>query len=210
MSSRAVKFYSRAPRYTLNATDNRYMRYAASNDKGHSFTTRFIDISQTGLAFLTDRENAPRLSDLIKVEIPLDDKNTIAWWARVVRIEEYSPQTWLLKKQDLHNENEVLVAIVFHELPPSHSKLIRETLNRKFEETRERERKEQMQNLAAFFAQQAWKILIYASLIAGTIWFLYYFSRPSENYDGSKGAPWGQRYPELNLPKTPNNSPEVE
>lgn len=210
MSSRAVKFISRAPRYTLNANDNRFMRYAPHHDKGHSYTTRFVDISQTGLAFITDRENAPKLSDLIKVEIPLNEQNSIAWWARVVRVEEYAPHKWYMKSKGLQDENQVLVAIVFHELPPSHVRQIRQTLDQKFAEVRALERREKMKHLTRYLVEQAWKILIYLSLIAATLWFLYYFSRPSYNYDAEKGAPWGQRYPELNLPETPHLSPETE
>lgn len=224
MSSRAAKFISRATRYTLNPNDNRFLRYAHHNDNGRTFTTRFVDISQTGLAFITDNENAPRLSDLIKIEIPLDANNTIAWWARVVRVEEYAPHKWYLKADDFQSENQVLVAIVFHELPPAHSRLIRETLDKKFAEMHEINRRERMQNITKYMAEQIWLILLYASLIFATGWLLYFLSRPGPNYDADRGAPWGQRYPRLNIftpqhnpleksspdKKSPSNSPSDE
>ncbi|MCB0351605.1 MAG: PilZ domain-containing protein [Bdellovibrionales bacterium] len=204
MSSRATKFYPRAPRYTLNPNDNRFMRYAHKDDQGRSFTTRFLDISQTGLAFITDPENAPHISDLIKVEIPLSGDESIAWWARVVRVEEYEPHKWYMKKDDFQDENQVLVCITFHELPPGHSRQIQETLEKKFIEQQAIERAQRMQNLALFLASQTWRILIYATLVAATIWALYYLSRPTLNYDAKKGAPWGERFPSLMLqPENP-------
>lgn len=206
MSSRAVKFIPRATRYTLTPNDNRYLRYAHSTDVGHTFTTRFVDISQTGLAFVTDRESAPRLSDLIKIEIPLEENQTIAWWARVVRVEEYAPHKWYLKANDFQSENQVLVAIVFHELPPAHSRQIRETLDKKLDELHLLARRERMKYMAQFIAEQTWLFVFYVSLILATIWLLYFLSRPGPNYDAEKGAPWGQRYPWLNI-FNPNPSP---
>lgn len=199
MSSRAVKFIPRATRYTLSPSDNRYLRYAHDNDLGHTFTTRFVDISQTGLAFITDRENAPRLSDLIKIEIPLQENNTIAWWARVVRVEEYAAHKWYLNAKDFQSENQVLVAVVFYDLPPAHSRQIRETLDKKFTEMQAAARHERMQNITKFIVEQMWLILFYTSLVLATIWLLYFLSKPSLNYDAEKGAPWGQRYPWLNI-----------
>src|SRR5690606_17849126 len=92
MSASLKKFVSRAPRYTLRPNDNHFMRFAHKEDSGHVYTTRFVDISLTGLAFITDRENAPFIYDMIKIEIPLPGGQQVAWWAKVVRIEEYNPQ----------------------------------------------------------------------------------------------------------------------
>jgi PilZ domain len=209
MSSRASKFLSRAPRYTLNPSDNRFLRYAKQNEQGHTYTTRFIDISQTGLAFITDRENAPGLSDLLKIEIPLSDTETVAWWARVVRIEEYAPHKWYMKANDFQDQNQVMVAVTFHELPPGHTRLIRETLDKKFAEVRAIENQQRMKHMTLYIASRFWRFLFYAGSIAATIWFLYWLSLPSYNYDASKGAPWGQRYPWLNI-FTPSEKPKID
>lgn len=199
MSSRATKFYARAPRYTLSPSDNRFFRYAHETEQGRSHTTRILDLSLTGLAFITDLEFAPRISELIKVEIPLSENETIAWWARVVRVEEYEPQKWYMKKEDFSDGNQVMVAISFHDLPAGHAQQIRETLDKKFNELSAAERIKRRKMMAAFVANQAWRILFYLSLTAATVWLLYSLSRPDLYYDAEKGAPWGERFPSLKL-----------
>lgn len=176
------------------------MRYAHKDDQGRTFSTHFIDISQTGLAFVTDRENAPQLSDLIKVEIPLDNKETIAWWARVVRVEEYQPHKWYMNKENFQDENQVLVAITFHELPSGHARQIRETLNRKFDEIHKNKRAKKIEGLALLVVSRFWSLLFYGFCIFATFWLLYYLSRPDANYDAKKGAPWGRRFEGWYLP----------
>ncbi len=210
MGSRAVKFAPRAPRYTLRPQDNSYMRFAPNNDNGHSYTTRFIDMSLTGLAFIVDREHAPRLSDLIKVEIPIEKDVTIAWWARVVRVEEYAPHKWYLKARRMQEEHQVLVALIFHELPPRHTRIIREVLDKKFAEMREIERHEKMESAAKFILERAFKVMLYLALVISAFCFLYYLTLPSPTYDANKGAPWGQRFPSLIWDdEPPKDSPEV-
>jgi hypothetical protein len=202
MGSRARKFVPRAPRYELNAKDNRFLRFAHNNEPGQSYTTQFIDISQTGLAFITDQDNAPRVSELIKVEIPLENNQSIAWWARVVRVEEYAPHKWYLKKEHFHGSDQVLVAITFHDLPPAHARQIRETLNLKFDEMFRTERRHKMQQMAVFVVSEFWRLFLYGLCIIATFALLYYLSRPSENYDAKKGTPWMQRFPQFNIPSS--------
>src|SRR6185437_9123013 len=123
--SEARKFVVREPRYTLQPTDNRYIRFAREDENGQTHTTIFIDISATGLAFVINSDQAPHLSDLIKVEVPLEDGQSVAWWARVVRVEEYTLRKWYVKKENFVGENPVLVAVQFQNLPAGHSTAIR-------------------------------------------------------------------------------------
>lgn len=173
------------------------MRFAHQNDHGRSYTTHFIDISQTGLAFVTDADHAPHLSELIKIEVPLSEKDSIAWWGRVVRIEEYAPHKWYMKDKDFQDGNQILVAITFHELPTGHAQIIRETLDKKFKELHALRQRERFRQLTLFLVHHFWQVLFYVSCITATFWILYYLSRPSENYDAEKGAPWGERFPSL-------------
>jgi hypothetical protein len=204
MGSRITKFIQRAPRYTLSPNDNRILRFAHKDDPGHSFTTRFLDISETGLAFVTDADHAPHISDLIKVEFPVGDVTQIAWWARVVRVEEYATHKWYMKKEDFNDGHQVRVAIMFHDLPAGHSTQIRQSLNKKFTELSAARRKESWKNFVVFLFDKAWKIALYSALFLGTIWLLYFLSQPDLNYDPKKGAPWGERYPSLMLPPEKN------
>lgn len=194
MSASAKKFRSRAPRYTLRPSDNHYLRFAHEDDAGQIHTTRFVDISMTGLAFITSRDNAPFIYDKIKLEIPLADGKQIAWWAKVVRIEEYSPEKWYLNKDLFQDENSVLVAVQFFNMPLSHLQRIKETLEQKFAEAEAEKKRERMKSLAALWAHHYWQIFLYLLCAAFTFWILWYFSQPDFNYDPQRGTPWGQRY----------------
>lgn len=197
--SNARKFVNRAPRYTLQPSDNRYLRYAGENEHGHTHTTLFIDISATGLAFITDRAVAPHISEKIKVEIPLEDGQSVAWWGRVVRVEEYAPHRWYMKGSQVAAENQVLVAVNFEGLPTGHTTAIRQALDKKFDDLYRAQRIQKAKQISIFIAEQFWRLLLYAACIIGMVWFLYHISQPDENYDPQKGAPWGQRYPQLNF-----------
>jgi PilZ domain len=195
----ARKFLNRAPRYTLQPSDNRYLRFAHKNELGHTHTTRFIDISATGLAFVIDKDVAPQIFEMIKVEIPLDDGQSVAWWGKVVRIEEYAAHRWYMKGSDVAHENQVMVAVNFQELPQGHTAAIRHSLDKKFDELYARQRRERMKNVSLFLASQIWRIALYAMCVLFMVWFFYYFSQPDANYDPKIGSPWGQRFPALNI-----------
>lgn len=193
------KFEQRAPRYTLRPKDNRFMRFAHLGEEGQSYTTQFIDISTTGLAFIIDKASAPAISDMIKIEVPLDDGNSVAWWARVVRIEEYVNNRWSAKPDDYANGTEYLVGVAFHELPAGHRHQIHQTLEKKFIEVSKEQREQLYSNWIEFTASRIWQFILYGFCIAFTFWLLWYISRPNENYDAKYGAPWGQRYQWLNF-----------
>lgn len=202
----ARKFVNRAPRYLLQPTDNRYIRYALNKEQDRTRTTRLVDLSVSGLSFLSLVEDAPRVGEKVKLEIPLNETKTVAWWARVVRVEEYSPYKWYMKNLDHSSESEVIVALNFDDLPEGHKNEIRETLNRKFDELHKKRRILQLQTLTALIFHRVWPIVLYSLCIGATIYGLYYFSRPSGNYDPDRGAPWGQRYPQFNIFDSDKNS----
>jgi hypothetical protein len=194
MSASLKKFTSRAPRYTLRPNDNHYMRFAHKEDAGKVQTTRFVDISLTGLAFITDRDNAPFIYEMIKVEIPLAGGEHVAWWAKVVRIEEYSPQKWYLNKENFKHEHDVLVGVQFQNLPLTHLNKIKETIDRKFAEAETENRRERLKNLSAVWAHYSWQLLFYVACTIFVFWLLWHFAQPDPAYDPSRGTPWGERF----------------
>lgn len=194
MSASVKKFVSRAPRYTLRPNDNHFMRFAHKEDQGQVYTTRFIDISLTGLAFIADRDTAPFIYDMIKFEIPLADNQQIAWWGKVVRIEEYSTEKWYLDKKNFPDEKSVLVGVQFQNLPLNHLQKIKETLDRKFAEADAEKRRERRKTIAAIWAHFSWQIVFYIFCTIFTFWLLWYFAQPDPTYDPVRGTPWGQRF----------------
>lgn len=199
MSASVRKFIARPPRYTLRPDDDHYIRYAHQEDTGKTHTTKFIDISMTGLAFVTDRDQAPFLFDTIKIEVPLGDGQQIAWWAKVVRVEEYAPLKWFAKNEESENPFKVLVAVEFNALPIGHVNKIKDSLGKKFERVQKEKRTEALKDFS-FLIRNHWvKLLVYAVCTVLTFYILWALSRPSENYDAQRGAPWGERYPQFNI-----------
>lgn len=194
MSATVRKFIPRAPRYTLRPNDNRLMRFAHQEERGVSHTTQFLDISMTGLAFVVEDNTAPFLFEHIKIEVPLDDGETIAWWAKVIRVEQYAPHKWYLPKDVFEGkEDRVLIAVTFEGLPAGHVERIKRTLDRKFEEVSKEMRAEHWRNLGALWAHYSWHIIFYAGLTLATFATLWYLAQPGGNY-GPKGSPWGERF----------------
>jgi hypothetical protein len=194
MSASVRKFVSRAPRYTLRPTDNSFMRFAQKGEMGNSHITQFVDISMTGLAFITDRETAPFLFEMIKIEVPLANGDQIAWWAKVVRVEAHSEAKWYLRKNEVTDDSKVLVAVQYHDLPLSHREKIKKTVDLKFVEVERQKVAERFKTLSAIWSNYAWQLILYSALIAMTFGILWWFAQPDANYDASRGAPWGQRY----------------
>lgn len=190
--------HSQSSAYILRPTDNRFLRFAYKDDRRHTYNTRFLNISETGLAFVVDRDCVPQIGDFIKVEFPVPGHEQVAWFARVVRIEEYRPPRAWQKRLDKEND-EVMVAVRFHDLPDGHRNTIRQGLNQKFNEVLKERQKDNLFQLMSYITANFWKACLYLGLALATFGILYVFSRPSLNYDKDRGSPWGQRYPEFNF-----------
>ena len=148
---------------------------------------------------MVDRDCVPQIGDFIKVEFPVPGQEQVAWFARVVRIEEYRPPRSWKKRLDRDNEDEVMVAVRFHDLPEGHRAKIRDGLNHKFNEVLKERQKDNLFQLMSFITAHFWKTLLYLGLALSTLGILYGFSRPADNYDKERGAPWGQRFPVFNI-----------
>jgi hypothetical protein len=190
------KFVPRAPRYVLRPQDKHIMRFALEKTHGEGGIehTVLYNLSETGVAFLVDPGTEFKVGDLIKVEVPVPQADQIAWWARVVRMEEYEPRTWFFSNDPFKDQTKILVACRFEDLPEPHSRTLRQGIERSFIQAM---RDQQFRNL---FYYRTWaiqnlsKLLLYALLTAASLGFLYYISRPSANYDPQRGAPWGERF----------------
>lgn len=193
MTDEAKKFISRAPRYSLRPGDDQYFRYAFAGDRTHTFTTRFVNISMSGLAFITDLEHSPQMGDRIKVEFPIDTGEHVAWWARVIRIEEYIEKK---KFPDPLNEEppQVIVAVTFDHLPEGHHEAVRKSVEHKFAEISRRARQERMDQAFEYLEDNGKQLFIMVAALLFTAFALWWLAQPSDNYDPSIGTPWGERF----------------
>lgn len=190
------RFVNRAPRYILRPQDNQIMRFALKDTKGQGGidSTILYNLSETGVAFLMAPGTKLKIGDMIKVEIPIPKGEQIAWWARVVRTEEWRPQYWFFSDDSFKDDPKIMVACRFEELPEQHSQAIRQGVEQSLIQAMRDQKYRNRHYYRALFKQKVWQFLLYAVLTAICFGFLYYISRPSANYDSQRGAPWGERF----------------
>ena len=198
MAGKLHKFVSRAPRYVFRADDRKAMRFSLENTQGESGIehTMIVNLSETGLAFLVEPGFEPSMRERIKVEIPLPDGEQIAWWAQVVRVEEYEPSMWFSrsKQNPFLQEKKILVALKFESMPHGHARALRKGLEKAFIQAM---REQQYRNWAYYrtlWLQFGLKTLIYLLLAVAAFGFIYWFSLPGGNYDAKRGTQWGDRF----------------
>lgn len=196
MSASLRKFINREPRYTLQSGDNQHMRFASDGDPKSIFSSQILDLSNSGAAFVVSRSDAPFIFDRIRIEVPLGDSDSIAWWAKVVRIQEHSTKKWFeaySNEEEVNANERVIVAVHFEPLPTPHAARLNKQLQLKFREIEKNRKAEALKSLGAFWNHYTWQIIVYAGVITAGVFILWYLSRPSSNYDAEKGAPWGKR-----------------
>lgn len=195
------RFVPRAPRYVLRPHDRSIVRYAPEHSAGPMSInrTKLLNLSETGMAILVDAHAAPYPGEMLKVELPIPGGDQIAWWATVVRSELFSNHWWSPRSSS--QEDQVLVALRFEELPKGHQHAIRKGLESRFIEELKETRARQWLLVKSLWIEHTWQIIGYALCTIAAIVILYWLSRPAPNYDPSKGAPWGQRFQFFNFEK---------
>lgn len=196
MGENLRRFVPRAFRYVLRAQDRKVMRFSLDEEQGPSgiAQTYLLNMSETGLAFLVSNKASVHLNERIKVEIPIPNGDQLAWWGRVVRVEEYEPSQWLFSKDPFTDNTQTMVGVRFDELPEGHSRAIRKGIEASFMQAM---RDQQFRNWLYYRTvarTYVFKALVAVLLLGLTATFLWYFSKPSANYDPVKGAPWGERF----------------
>ena len=196
MSEALRKFLPRAPRYILRPQDRNVMRFSLEDTHGPAGIeqTLLINLSESGLAFLTSRSVRVEVGERIKVEIPIPGGEQIAWWARVVRVQEYEPRIWFSSRDQFASNPRLMVALHFEQLPEAHSRTLRKGIERSFLKAVRDQRYRTWMYYKVFAIQNALQIFAYIALTISAFALLYWLSQPDESYDGRKGAPWGQRF----------------
>lgn len=187
------KFVPRAPRYVLRPNDKHMVRYAPEHSRGPMAVhkTKLINLSETGLAITMDANAAPRVGERMKVELPIPGvEGQLAWWAIVVRVQLQESNWWTVDA----DEDNVLVALRFQELPDGHRKAIQSGLEAKFFEALRERRRKQLIFVKQKIAEHGLKIFAWTILAITAAAALYILSRPSDNYDSERGSPWGRRF----------------
>ena len=170
------------------------LRFAPNKILNRSYSTRFLNVSETGLAFLVEGSSAPSIGDFIKVEFPVPGGQQIAWFAKVFRLEEFIPDPWWTEAHKKEHADDIIVGVQFHQLPDGHRQLIRLHLQDKFREIVNERRFARWHKVHGFLAEYGWRFLMYAFAVMIAFGIVYFLARPTPNYDPAKGTPWGQRF----------------
>ena len=198
MSDSARSYVARAPRYVLRPDDNQMIRYALPHEKHNPYQTKYINISQTGLAFIVSqralRNGFPLVGDNIKVEVPVPGGDQFAWWAKIIRIEEYENPWKRFESDSFWDEDLVMVAVRFDNLPVGHAETLRVGLVKRFDEIKLEQAKNRRREMAEWWALNYKSLLLYIAMTLLTFAVLYWLSIPDANYDAHIGSPWGQRF----------------
>lgn len=115
--------YPRAPRYVIEVGDNPIVRFAHMPKGSKSMHTRIVDLSETGMAFLTPFLHAPKVEEEIKIEFHPPNTAPIACYAKVVRVQTH--RTYNPKREPQIFK---LVAVEYKELHPKQRKMLAEGL----------------------------------------------------------------------------------
>jgi hypothetical protein len=201
MSQLADKFFDRSPRYVLRADDNKNLKFAIDSDKSRIFSTQLINLSLTGLAFVALAEHSPRLNDLIKFEFVIPGGEQIAWWGKVVRIEDYRiNRPWKSDSEDSFKVKEKLIAVNFQSVPEKMRSVIHKGLLEKIKKNQRRKIFEKLSQIKIdpahfeFIKLHRNKIIFFLLSSLLTFFLLYLLTQPFGNYSSDRGAPWGQRF----------------
>lgn len=196
MGEKIRRFVNRAPRYVLRSADRNVMRFGLANLMGpaHIERTVLLNLSETGAAFVTDAHSDVQIGDVIKVEIPIPSGDQIAWFAKVVRIQEYDDQSWFSAGEMSLTKEQILIGLRFEELPEPHTRAIRKGIEQSFLKALKDQQVRKVLYYRALLLQNLVPILFYVALSLAAFGLLYAWTRPSANYDEKRGAPWGERF----------------
>jgi len=176
MDAKLRQFVTRAPRLELSHLDSKDMYFALDSERGQKHKTRIVNLSSTGLAFVAESPQAPSIGEKVKVEFSVPKEGKVAWFARVVRIEEYYDSRWWDPHDSFESPPEVLVAVTFEDMPEKHRASIQTGLDRRFDEIRSERWRAASRGIVAAFFHNFWNIVLFVLCISATYMMLKWYS----------------------------------
>jgi PilZ domain len=175
------KFMPRAPRYTLRPSDKHAMRFALETTRGPGGieSTLMYNISESGLAFIVDAPSPIQIGEAVKVEFPIPGGEQIAWWGRVVRIEEYSPRQWSFSQDPFGDHKKLMVALRFEDLPEPHRRHIQKGVQESFLRAMKEQQFRTWHYYRILFLHNAYRWFVSAVVIAFLVGMVVYMLIPN-------------------------------
>ena len=131
--------YPRAPRYVIEFGDQQIVRFAKSPQGSKAMHTRIINLSESGMAFLTPFNSAPNNGEKIKIEFTAPNSEPIACFAKVTRIQIHKTYSHDQKPQSFK-----MVAVEFENLHAAQRKMLADGLVAQFRKKQSQFRRQQM------------------------------------------------------------------
>ncbi|NQZ01382.1 MAG: PilZ domain-containing protein [Bdellovibrionales bacterium] len=167
---------TRAPRLELGHLDNKEMYFALDSERGKKHSTQVANISETGLAFVAKDYEAPSVGEMIKVEFTVPGEGKMAWFARVVRVEEYYDARWWDPQDDFEAPSEVMVAVTYVDMPVEHKTVINRGLETRFEQIRKARFQQSLRGLTVFLLKNFWNFALFLLCVITTFAVLHLYS----------------------------------
>jgi hypothetical protein len=140
MSERKLEeLYPRAPRYKIEVGDHEIVRFAHSPRGSKTMHTRILDLSESGMAFLVPYLTAPQQDEQIKVEFKAPHTESIACFAKVVRVEIHKTYHKTREPQTFK-----LVAVEFLNLHPKQRELLSQGIQKQMRQKYAEYRRDQL------------------------------------------------------------------
>ena len=121
------ELYPRAPRYVIDLGDQEIVRFAHMPRGSKAMHTRIINLSESGMAFLVPYITAPQEGEKIKVEFSAPNTESIACFAKVIRVQVH---------RTFHNDRKPqtfkMVAIEFQQMHPQQRQMLAQGLTDQF------------------------------------------------------------------------------
>jgi hypothetical protein len=182
------KFIHRAPRYILRPSDSQILNFSKQSETGSKHTTKIINISTTGIAFVVSRWQAPRIGDLIKIEFPIPAGDQVAWWAKVVRIESYTDQRWWDSSDSFDSPEEVVIAVTYIDLPEGHRKEIQKGLDERYQQLKKEYYASWVRGFTDFAFRNFWNFVLFGLCIVASVFALMLFTKYEPLFDRKNGS----------------------
>lgn len=194
------RFTPRAPRYVLRPEDAQLLFFAHKDQpSGSKYPTKILNVSETGIAFLVYKSTAPQIGDLIKIEFPVPGAEQIAWWARVVRMEEHASSPWWSETDEGSSSTEIIVGVNFEHLPHGHRKEIQQGLYKRYQAVIQEHRRQRREALRDFVKSQFWNFVLFALCTTAIVMCLYWLSTLEPLFDIVKGSKYRELWENLDF-----------
>ena len=130
--------YPRAPRHVIEVGDAEVVRFAQLPKGSKTMHTRIVNLSESGMAFLTPSHTAPDVEEVIKVEFMAPNSPPIACFAKVVRVELHKTYS-----HDQRPQTFKLVAVEYTQIHPLQKQILAQGLSERFRQQQEEYLREQ-------------------------------------------------------------------